>query len=504
MALRPNIVIINPDEMRADTMSHLGCEAIRTAHLDALAEEGASFAEAFCQNPVCTPSRCSFLTGWYPHVMGHRTMSYMLQPQEPMLLKYLKQSGYHVWMNERNDMLPAQRENYWADYCDTYFSTPETDAQWLRMLEPQPWRGAPDGDNFYSFFEGKRAPGQDMDDLWVEGACRFICEYRQERPFCVFLPLQLPHPPYGAAEPYFSAADRTRLPRRIRPNGDAGKCAMTRELRKRLRMQSWTPERFDELRAVYLGMCLRTDDLVGQVVAALKEKGIYDETAIFVLSDHGDYAGDYDLVEKQQNSFEDCLTRVPLLVKLPKGMQSRTGVQHGLVELVDFYATVEQTAGLQRQHTHFGHSLIPYLNGETDTLREAVFCEGGFREGEEQCIHSECAQMPSEKELYYPRLSLQMQPGTPLNGKAVMCRTQKWKYVRRLYEPDELYDLEDDPDELENLAQDPQYSAVLAEMKERLLTFYLDMGDAVPMQIDARMDQALIRRLRERYAREKR
>lgn len=107
MGKRPNIVIINPDQMRADSLAHLGNPASITPNLDQLAKEGVSFANAFCQNPVCTPSRCSFMSGWYPHVHGHRTMNHMMHDGEPVLLRRLKEHGYHVWMNQRNDLLPA-------------------------------------------------------------------------------------------------------------------------------------------------------------------------------------------------------------------------------------------------------------------------------------------------------------------------------------------------------------------------------------------------------------
>ena len=113
MKKRPNIVIINPDQMRADSMFHLGNPAAVTPNLDELAKEGVSFAHAFCQNPVCTPSRCSFMSGWYPHVAGHRTMNHMMHEHEPVLLKRLKEHGYHVWMNQRNDLLPAQNPEYY-------------------------------------------------------------------------------------------------------------------------------------------------------------------------------------------------------------------------------------------------------------------------------------------------------------------------------------------------------------------------------------------------------
>ena len=100
MAKKPHHIIFNPDEMRADVMSHLGNEAIKTENLDAFAAEDAvSFSRAYCQNPVCVPSRCSFFTGLYPHVRGHRTMQYLLHPEEETLFTELMRDGYYVWMN---------------------------------------------------------------------------------------------------------------------------------------------------------------------------------------------------------------------------------------------------------------------------------------------------------------------------------------------------------------------------------------------------------------------
>ena len=80
----------------------------------------------------------------------------------------------------------------------------------------------------------------------------------------------------------------------------------------------------------------------GLVVQALQEAGIYDDTAIFFFSDHGDFTGDYGLVEKTQNTFEDCLTRVPFIVKPPASVPIQPGVSQALVELIDFPATVEE------------------------------------------------------------------------------------------------------------------------------------------------------------------
>ena len=91
MAKRPNIIIFNPDEMRTDTMSHMGNPAAVTPFLDEFqSTEAVSFRNAYCQNPVCVPSRCSFFTGLYPHVHGHRTMAHLLRPGESSLFLELK------------------------------------------------------------------------------------------------------------------------------------------------------------------------------------------------------------------------------------------------------------------------------------------------------------------------------------------------------------------------------------------------------------------------------
>jgi arylsulfatase A-like enzyme len=98
-------------------------------------------------------------------------------------------------------------------------------------------------------------------------------------------------------------------------------------------------------------------------------------------------------------------------------------------------------------------------------------------------LESSSSQTPSG--LYWPRVSLQIREG-PEHTKAVMCRTADTKYVRRLYEQDELYDLRADPGELNNRVDDPTLAGVLASLKDRLLTFYLETGDVVPHDTDRR------------------
>ena len=96
---KPNIIIFNPDQWRGDMLGYLGYSAAKTPNLDSIVNNDAiAFNNAFCQATVCTPSRCSFMTGWYPHVHGHRTMHYMLHTDQgdSSILSELKKSDSYL------------------------------------------------------------------------------------------------------------------------------------------------------------------------------------------------------------------------------------------------------------------------------------------------------------------------------------------------------------------------------------------------------------------------
>ncbi|HEX2951342.1 MAG TPA: sulfatase-like hydrolase/transferase, partial [Armatimonadota bacterium] len=432
---RPHIVIVNPDQWRGDVLGHMGNPAAVTPTLDHLVDTAAvSFRNAFCQNPVCTPSRCSFMTGWYPHVHGHRTMFHMLREHEPMLLKTLKDNGYFVWWGGKNDVTPHQ-VGYDA-FCDVKYTTPA--AEQPRVVHhDDSWRGTPDSDTYYSFFRGRVGqPGEpytDFDWKMINGAVDFIHHHPTDQPLCLYLPLQFPHPPYHVEDPWYGLIDRAKVPERTpTPHNWQGKPSMLKGIWERQGLQMWTEDRWTELRATYYGMCARVDHQLSLLINALKTAGIYDDTALFVFADHGDFTGDYGLVEKTQNTFEDCLTRVPFVIKPPKNVPVAPRVSNAMVELVDFSATVEEMTGIKASHSHFGRSLLPVLAGETDCHRDAVFCEGGRLHGEQHCMELQSTSSQHPDGLYWPRLSWQHEEG-PEHTKAVMCRTAEFKYVRRLY-----------------------------------------------------------------------
>jgi arylsulfatase A-like enzyme len=488
MNKRPNIIIFNPDQFRADALGHMGCEAAATPNLDEFSKtEAVSFKYAFCQNPVCTPSRCSFMSGWYPHVRGHRTMFHVMHEDEPVLLRTLKEEGYFVWWGGKNDLTPGQ--DSLEPFCDVKYKD-------NKPLQPGlhsdlAWRGSEEEDNYYSFYAGKLGKGENevyYDGDWsaINGAIDFIKNAPKDKPLCIYLPLGYPHPPYGVEEPWYSMIDRNKVSAPVPALEDwCGKPSILKGIYESQGIENWSEERFKELKATYYGMCSRIDEQFKRLMDALKEAHIYDDSAVFLFSDHGDFTGDYGLVEKTQNTFEDVLTRVPFIIKPPSWVNVEPGVRESLVELIDFPATVEALTGITPRHTHFGKSLLPIITGEVKEHRDAVFCEGGRLHGETHCMELESAEGIVQGGLYWPRLRWQIQEG-PEHTKAVMCRTKDFKYVKRLYESDELYDLKEDPQELHNKINDPEYSVVLSKLKERLLTFYLETCDVVPHKPDSR------------------
>ena len=145
---------------------------------------------------------------------------------------------------------------------------------------------------------------------------------------------------------------------------------------------------------------------------------MYDDTLVFFFSDHGDFTGDYAW-SKDPKYLSGLSDPRSLLVKPPSGTPVTPRVSEALVELIDFPATVYSLTGIEAGYDHFGRSLLPLLAGETDSHRDAVFCEGGRRHGERQCMELESKGSPEF--LYWPRMRLQMAEGrnTPKRSCAV-------------------------------------------------------------------------------------
>ncbi|HEU5316422.1 MAG TPA: sulfatase-like hydrolase/transferase [Chloroflexota bacterium] len=477
----PNFVFFIPDEMRAESLGAFTPHALPaslTPNITRLAADGTRFDQCHVQHTVCTPSRCSFTTGWYPHVRGHRTLWHMLTPEEPNLLRYLKQAGYEVHWGGKNDLLSP---GAFADCVDDYRLGD-------RSLRPRPHgHGQPpyalDDPRYYSFLYEPIEGGIEAigDYCNVDGAIEFLRSRKpgDGKPFVLYLPLTFPHCPYHAPEPFHSLVSPDDVPA-LRPPDLPGKPSYHRLMRQARRLDQLDGAFFRTLQAVYLGMIATTDAMLGLLLDALDQTGHAADTALFFFSDHGDWAGDYGLVEKWPSALDDCLTRIPLIVRAP-GM-TRGHVVSEPVEALDVMATALDLAGIPAQHTHFARSLVPQLGGAAGDPDRAVFSEGGYDPHEPHAFEGrvETGQgMRSPAHIYYPKGRLQQDVPESV-CRATSIRTMTHRLVRRPLDTSELYDLTRDPRELENVYDRPEHAAVQRDLERRMLDWSIHTADVVP------------------------
>ncbi len=471
-----NFIFFVPDELRAESTGCYGHPLARTPNLDALATQGTRFEQCHVQNTVCAPSRCSLLTGWYPHVRGHRTLWHLLRPDEPNLLRSLKQNGYNVRWYGKNDLfsppLFAESVSEAKNCGQGAFNFPT-----LPFEDPR----------YYTFLAGpfERPLEEHSDYANVMAAVRFL-QSKPKQPFMLYLPLTFPHPPYGAPLGWHGRTDPAALPA-LRPTGLPNRPAHFDLIRVSRRLDNLDESVFRLVNALYLDMTEFLDYCLGLLLNTLAESGLEADTAVFFFSDHGDYAGDYGLVEKWPSGMEDVLTRVPLVARIPGGVAGHKAT--GPVELFDVMATALELAGLPAGHTHFAHSLLPQLQGgEGDALR-AVFTEGGYARHEPHAFEGDPVRDApfslDPKQIYFPKARVQQEYPDSV-GRAVMIRTLTHKLVHRPTGVSEFYDLRSDPRELANRYHDPACAADKAVLEQRLLNWYIQTSDVVPFDQDPR------------------
>ena len=273
---------------------------------------GRDSRQAYSQHSACSQSRISILTGWYPHVMGHRTLDNLLTPTEPNLLSTLRGAGYHVaWAGIRGDTFAPGGTAAATDYYG-FVSPPSwaAIADHHREIYPEghPMR--------YSHYVGllDEGAGPDLDEAAVQTAVSLLDSGLPE-PFVLCLTLFAPHPPFGVGEPWFSLHDRADMPA-LCPTG-TGKARFMAALRDRSGLDRLDPADWSEITATYYGMVSRVDDQLGRVMAAIRASGLEDRMLTCFFTDHGEYLGDYGLVEKWPSGLDDPLVRNPLVIAGP-------------------------------------------------------------------------------------------------------------------------------------------------------------------------------------------
>jgi arylsulfatase A-like enzyme len=481
-----NFIFFNPDELRAQSVGCYGNQIAQTPNMDRLAASGTRFDQCHVQHTVCTPSRCSFMTGWYPHVRGHRTLWNMLRPDEPNLLKYLKRAGYDVFWGGKNDLLSP--ESFAESVTDFRLGNYSTRAGETVAHGEPPY--AQDDPRYYSFLYDQIHGGiENLSDFRnVDGAIQVlrspaISGAGDQKPFVMYLPLTFPHCPYHAPAPFHDLIDPAQVPALL-PAGLPGKPDYHQLIRQTRHLDLLGEAFFKKLHAVYLGMGAVTDTLLGMLLDALEETGHAEDTAIFVFADHGDWAGDYGLVEKWPSALDDCLTRVPFIVRVPGQDLARGHVVNEPVEMFDLMGTVLDLAGIEAEHTHFARSLVPQLHGAAGDPDRAAFSEGGYDPHEAHAFEgrAQTAELfRNSAHIYYPKGRLQQDVPTSV-CRVTSIRTQTHRLVRRPLGVSELYDLRSDPGECQNLHGSPEHAAIQHQLETRLLDWYVHTSDVVPVE----------------------
>jgi arylsulfatase A-like enzyme len=216
---------------------------------------------------------------------------------------------------------------------------------------------------------------------------------------------------------------------------------------------------------------------LGRVVDAVDKARATERTGWAFFTDHGEYLGDYGLVEKWPSGLNDCLVHNPLIVSLP-GQAAGTAATT-LVELVDVLPTLVELADTEAPHSHFGRSLVPVIEDPSAVHRATAFSEGGHRLDEPHVLE-EVFEGP-----YREKAAIQHRDPRAI-GKAVCIRTPAWTYTWRLGDIDELYDRSADPNEQINLAARPEHGATIADLKGQLFEWLVVTNDVVPFQKDPR------------------
>lgn len=474
-----NYVLLFPDEMRAESLSCYGHPLVRTPNIDALAAEGTLFEQNYTTHPVCGPSRCNLASGWYPHVDGRRSF-YMMTDKDPNLIDYLNQAGFTTAHAGKDDMFDhASMGRIFQEFLPFYRRD---------KVKTEGLKAIPEARYSMIYPPVKDEDAHLLGDAkHTDDAIDFIHRHAgDDKPFFLMLSWLFPHPPYTAPESYYNMYDPAEVP--MRRDVDwykENKPQMYEVLRRYREMDDKGEDIFRKMNAVYLGMISYVDMLVGRVVQALKDEGIYEDTTIILCSDHGDYAGDGGQTEKWPSEMTDMVTRVPLIIRrpgCPGGHRVSTPTQS-----FDIFPTILDYEHVKLHYAQFGVSLRPQIEGAPGDAERAAYCEGGYDVREPWCFEPECfkgtyLEAPQiEGTDYYPKcLQQQEEPDTVC--RVVMQRYKDWKLMVRTNGPNELYNMKDDPWEAHNLYGKPEYKEIQDQLTQKMLTWLIDTSDVVPIE----------------------
>lgn len=441
---RPNILWYCTDQQRFDTIAGLGNPHVVTPTLDELVRQGVAFTHAYCQSPICTPSRSSFMTGMYPsrlHNTRNGNESFPAYP--PVITKLIADAGYDCGLVGKFHLQSAGKRtepriddgfSYWK-----FSHAPRDD--WSQGHDYAEWVRQNGGDLDTLRQSESRVPPEFHQTTWAsQCAIDFIRKGRSgAQPWLLNLNIYDPHPPFVPPKEYSDRFQASDMPG---PHFRDSDLVHQRKLASLdFQDQLRTPEEHNakQVQAFYYAMIAQIDDQFARILQALEESGQRDNTVIIFTSDHGEALGDHGLMFKGCRFYEG-LVRVPLIFSWPGHFQTDMK-SSGLVELLDLTSTLMEICGLSCPDYMQGNSLLPVLHGEADPAHLRKF------------VRSE----------YFDALDTQFTGGTGTFG--TMYRTERFKlsmyHDKKL---GELYDLQADPWEFDDLWDSAEHQAIKQQL----------------------------------------
>lgn len=438
---RPNILVYCTDQQRFDTIGALGNPFVRTPTIDRLVANGTAFTNCYCQSPICTPSRSSFMTGLYPARLHNTRNGNDTFPIDapPLISKLLADSGYdcgnvgkfHLTSSgHRTEPRLDDGYSYWK-----FSHAPRDD--WETGHDYADWVKEKGGNLNEMRESEERVPAEFHQTTWAtERSIEFIQRDRDEdQPWFLTVNPYDPHPPFIPPKSYADRYDPARMPGPHFQESDLE----TQQLLAGIDFQDEirTPDEHDAFakQARYYAMIELIDEQLGRLL----ENVDAENTLIIFTSDHGETLGDHGLMYKGCRFYEG-LVRVPLIFCWPGRIKSGLKAD-GLVELLDFSATALDFGGIKIPDYHQGKSLRGALEGTepSDRIRESARCE------------------------YFDSLDSFFTGGP--GAFATMYRRGNYKLsVYHGFGLGELYDLESDPWEHQNLWDDSKHTAIKNEL----------------------------------------
>lgn len=437
---RLNLVIITPDQLRADYLGCYGHKKIGTKNIDALAKKGIQFNNMYCAAPLCGPSRCSFATSTYFSEHNHRNYWSTISPAVPNLVTSLKKAGYYTGMFGKNHLF-------------TYSELPKI---WDELHEVclGNYDGHPEYKHSFSSFTLEEKHEFNITYSLTSEANKFI-EKNADKPFLLWVNYQDPHPAFCCPKPYDTMFDPSHIelsPAAKEFNRD--KQPIKNDVfRTHSEMNLCTENDLKKLIAHYMGQIRYVDDNVGRIVDCLKSKGKDRNTVILFFSDHGELLGDYGMTHKNP-TFYECLTRIPAILVHPDGRWKNIQF-NGLTEEVDMVPTLLEILGIEIPPTMVGKSMVESLEEKDYTGKETIICEAG----------GGCPTMKQP----IPEYTISAPHAPTSFGVGAMIRYKDYKLSIYADDRCELYDLASDPYELLNMYDIEEYKKIQTDLTLRLL-----------------------------------